>query len=223
MAARAGARMADMEFVQFHPTAIDVGKDPAPLATEALRGHGATLHNRAGERFMLPLHPDAELAPRDVVARGIFAEVKAGRGAYLDCRAAVPDFAAEFPTVFGYCQEAGIDPAQAMIPVVPAAHYFMGGIWTDIDGRSSLPGFWACGECTSTGAHGANRLASNSLLEAVVFSARIAEALKLQIEPDAPRDWQDGSVTSTEYLIEKDHPNMAALRQVMKRQSGRAA
>jgi len=215
MAARAGARMADMEFVQFHPTAIDVGKDPAPLATEALRGHGATLHNSAGERFMLGLHADAELAPRDVVARGIFAEVKAGRGAYLDCRAAVPDFAAEFPTVFGYCQEAGIDPAQAMIPVVPAAHYFMGGIWTDIDGRSSLPGFWACGECTSTGAHGANRLASNSLLEAVVFSARIAEALKLQIEPDAPRDWQDGSVTSTEYLIEKDHPNMAALRQVM--------
>ncbi|MDZ7600333.1 MAG: FAD-binding protein, partial [Hoeflea sp.] len=166
-------------------------------------------------RFMLALHKDAELAPRDVVARGIFAEVKAGRGAFLDCRAAVPDFASEFPTVFGYCQEAGIDPAREMIPVVPAAHYFMGGIWTDADGRSSLPGFWACGECTSTGAHGANRLASNSLLEAVVFSARIAEALKAEIEPDAPEGWQDGSVTSTEYLIEKDHPNMALLRQVM--------
>ncbi|MEM8540354.1 MAG: FAD-dependent oxidoreductase, partial [Pseudomonadota bacterium] len=112
MAARAGARLADMEFVQFHPTAINVGKDPAPLATEALRGHGATLHNSAGERFMLPLHEDAELAPRDVVARGIFAEVKAGRGAFLDCRKAVHDFEAEFPTVYGYCKESGIDPAK---------------------------------------------------------------------------------------------------------------
>ena len=215
MAARAGARLADMEFVQFHPTSIDVGKDPAPLATEALRGHGATLHNRAGERFMVPIHKDAELAPRDVVARGIFAEVRAGRGAFLDCRTAVPDFAAEFPTVYGYCREAGIDPAVEMIPVVPAAHYFMGGIWTDITGRSSLPGFWACGECTSTGAHGANRLASNSLLEAVVFSARIAEALKAEIKPDAPERWQDGSVTTTEYLTENDHPNMTALRKTM--------
>ncbi|SOE08872.1 L-aspartate oxidase [Hoeflea halophila] len=215
MAARAGARLADMEFVQFHPTAINVGEDPAPLATEALRGHGATLHNSAGERFMLPLHPDAELAPRDVVARGIFAEVKAGRGAFLDCRTAVHDFAAEFPTVFGYCQKAGIDPASEMIPVVPAAHYFMGGIWTDINGRSSLPGFWACGECTSTGAHGANRLASNSLLEAVVFSARIAETMKAEIKPDAPADWQDGSVTTSEHITEKVHPNMVALRQVM--------
>jgi L-aspartate oxidase len=140
MAARAGARMADMEFVQFHPTAINVGKDPAPLATEALRGHGATLHNAAGERFMLPLHQDAELAPRDVVARGIFAEVRAGRGAFLDCRTAVPDFAAEFPTVHGYCREAGIDPVTEMIPVIPAAHYFMGGIWTDIDGSDLAAG-----------------------------------------------------------------------------------
>jgi L-aspartate oxidase len=164
---------------------------------------------------MLPLHQDAELAPRDVVARGIFAEVRAGRGAFLDCRTAVPDFAAEFPTVHGYCREAGIDPVTEMIPVIPAAHYFMGGIWTDIDGRTSLPGFWACGECTSTGAHGANRLASNSLLEAVVFSARIAETLKAEIKPDAPKDWQDGSVTTTEHITENDHPNMVALRKTM--------
>lgn len=215
MAARAGARMADMEFVQFHPTAINVGKDPAPLATEALRGHGATLHNSTGERFMLKLHKDAELAPRDVVARGIFAEVKAGRGAFLDCRTAVHDFAAEFPTVFGYCQDAGIDPSAEMIPVIPAAHYFMGGIWTDADGRSSLPGFWACGECTSTGAHGANRLASNSLLEAVVFAARIAGRLGAEMSGQAPHGWQDGSVNSSEYLTENDHPNMVALRQTM--------
>ncbi|WP_422370774.1 L-aspartate oxidase [Hoeflea sp.] len=215
MAARAGARLADMEFVQFHPTAINVGKDPAPLATEALRGHGATLHNSAGERFMLGLHKDAELAPRDVVARGIFAEVKAGRGAFLDCRAAVHDFADEFPTVFGYCTEAGIDPAKEMIPVVPAAHYFMGGIWTDADGRSSLPGFWACGECTSTGAHGANRLASNSLLEAVVFAARIALRLGSEMTGSAPANWQEGSVSSASHLAENDHPNMAALRRTM--------
>lgn len=215
MAARAGARMADMEFVQFHPTAINVGKDPAPLATEALRGHGATLHNSAGERFMLKLHKDAELAPRDVVARGIFAEVKAGRGAFLDCRTAVHDFAAEFPTVFSYCRDAGIDPSADMIPVIPAAHYFMGGIWTDADGRSSLPGFWACGECTSTGAHGANRLASNSLLEAVVFAARIAVRLGGEMTGQAPAGWQDGSVSSNEYLTENDHPNMVALRQTM--------
>lgn len=215
MAARAGARLADMEFVQFHPTAINVGKDPAPLATEALRGHGAQLFNAAGERFMLGQHKDAELAPRDVVARGIFREVKAGRGAFLDCTRAVHDFAAEFPTVYGYCREAGIDPAKEMIPVVPAAHYFMGGIWTDADGRSSLPGFWACGECTSTGAHGANRLASNSLLEAVVFSDRIARALRQEVSFDAPQDWRDGSVETDEHLAETDHPNMTLLRKTM--------
>lgn len=215
MAARAGARMADMEFVQFHPTAINVGKDPAPLATEALRGHGAQLFNGDGNRFMVGLHPDAELAPRDVVARGIFAEVKAGRGAFLDCTKAVHDFAAEFPTVYGYCQDAGIDPAKEMIPVIPAAHYFMGGIWTDGDGRSSLPGFWACGECTSTGAHGANRLASNSLLEAVVFSARIADALKREAIEVAKGDWRDGSVETDEHLSHVDHPNMTRLRQTM--------
>ncbi|MEL6752003.1 MAG: L-aspartate oxidase, partial [Pseudomonadota bacterium] len=176
MAARAGAVVADMEFVQFHPTAINVPREPAPLATEALRGHGATLINDAGERFMVPIHPDAELAPRDVVARGIAAEIRAGRGAYLDCREAVGEtFEEEFPTVFEYCVEAGIDPVTQPIPVVPAAHYFMGGILTDANGRTSLDGLWACGEVTSTGAHGANRLASNSLLEAVVFAARIAE------------------------------------------------
>jgi len=176
MAARAGAVIADPEFVQFHPTAIDVGKDPAPLATEALRGEGCTLINRAGERFMLKIDPRAELAPRDIVARGIFREVSSGRGAFLDCRTAVGShFSEEFPTVYGYCRDAGIDPEKEPVPVVPAAHYHMGGILTDVDGRTTLDGLWACGEVTSTGAHGANRLASNSLLEAVVFAGRIAE------------------------------------------------
>ena len=175
-AARAGAVIADPEFVQFHPTAIDVGKDPAPLATEALRGEGCTLHNDAGERFMLRVHESAELAPRDVVARGIFEEIGAGNRVWLDCTEAVGDrFADRFPTVHGYCRDAGIDPATQRIPVVPAVHYHMGGILTDADGRTSIDGLWACGEAASTGAHGANRLASHSLLEAVVFAARIAE------------------------------------------------
>lgn len=179
MAAQAGALVADMEFVQFHPTALDVSADPAPLATEALRGHGAHLVNKAGERFMLRHDVAAEMAPRDVVARGIYEEVMSGRGAFLDCTKAIGEaFAQEFPTVYAYCQAVGIDPARELIPVVPAAHYFMGGIFTDMDGRSTVQGLWACGEAASTGAHGANRLASNSLLEAVVFGARVAQAIK---------------------------------------------
>jgi L-aspartate oxidase len=176
IAARAGAVIADPEFVQFHPTAIMVGRDPAPLATEALRGEGATLINDRGERFMLARHPLAELAPRDIVARGVFAEIAAGHGAFLDAREALgAHFAEKFPTVYASCMAAGIDPAQQPIPVAPAAHYHMGGISVDTYGRTSLKGLWAGGEVSSTGAHGANRLASNSLLEAVVYAARIAE------------------------------------------------
>ncbi len=175
MAARAGAVIADAEFVQFHPTAMAVGRDPAPLATEALRGEGATLINSRGERFMTAVHPDAELAPRDEVARAIHREIAAGAEVFLDCRTAIgEDFETEFPTVFGSCREAGIDPRREPIPVAPAEHYHMGGILTDADGRSSLDGLWACGEVASTGVHGANRLASNSLLEAVTFAARVA-------------------------------------------------
>jgi len=176
IAARAGAVIADPEFVQFHPTAIMVGRDPAPLATEALRGEGATLVNGKGERFMPARHPLAELAPRDIVARGVFAEITAGRGAFLDARDALgARFAEKFPTVHASCLASGIDPAKQPIPVAPAAHYHMGGIAVDARGRSSIDGLWAGGEVSSTGAHGANRLASNSLLEAVVYAARIAE------------------------------------------------
>jgi L-aspartate oxidase len=175
MAARAGAIIADPEFVQFHPTAIDAGIDPAPLATEALRGEGATLVNSNGERFMLAIDPRGELAPRDVVARAVYAELNAGRKVYLDCRAAIgAHFEKEFPTVWGHCQRAGINPTRDLIPVAPAEHYHMGGIATDSHGRTSLAGLWAVGEVASTGLHGANRLASNSLLEAVVFGARVA-------------------------------------------------
>jgi len=179
MAWQAGALIADPEFVQFHPTAIDVGRDPAPLATEALRGEGAVLVGRDGARFMGRYSPLADLAPRDIVARGVASELAAGRGAFLDTRAAVgAHFPDHFPTVFAACMAAGIDPRDALIPVAPAAHYHMGGIVTDVWGRTTLPGLSACGECASTGAHGANRLASNSLLEAVVFSARIADRLR---------------------------------------------
>ena len=175
IAARAGAVVADPEFVQFHPTAIMVGRDPAPLATEALRGEGATLINDKGERFMLARHPLAELAPRDIVARGVFAEIAAGHGAFLDATSAPgARFADKFPTVHASCIAAGLDPARQPIPVAPAAHYHMGGIAVDDRGRTSLQGLWAGGEVSSTGAHGANRLASNSLLEAVVYAARIA-------------------------------------------------
>ncbi|HEY0848317.1 MAG TPA: L-aspartate oxidase [Bradyrhizobium sp.] len=187
IAARAGAVIADPEFVQFHPTAIMAGRDPAPLATEALRGEGAVLINESGERFMTRLHPLAELAPRDIVARGVFAEIAAGRGAFLDARKAPgPRFAEKFPTVYASCIHAGIDPATQPIPIAPAAHYHMGGIAVDGRGRTSLKGLWAGGEVSSTGAHGANRLASNSLLEAVVYAARIAEDIGGH-EPMPPR------------------------------------
>lgn len=174
-----GAVVSDPEFVQFHPTAIDIGADPAPLATEALRGEGSRLVDAAGEPFMHRHHPLGELAPRDVVARAIHREREAGRETFLDCRRSVGAvFPERFPAVFGACMAAGIDPRTELIPVAPAAHYHMGGIVTDIWGRSTVPGLSACGECASTGAHGANRLASNSLLESAVFAARIASRLR---------------------------------------------
>jgi L-aspartate oxidase len=191
IAARAGAVIADAEFVQFHPTAINVGKDPAPLATEALRGEGALLINGRGERFMRAVHEDAELGPRDVVARAVFREVASGRGAFLDCRHLGSELAEHFPTVFASCRAAGIDPVREAIPIAPAAHYHMGGILTDAQGRSTVDGLWACGEVASTGAHGANRLASNSLLEAVVFGARVARDIAASLpmaKPVKPRE-----------------------------------
>ena len=206
MAGVVGAVMRDMEFVQFHPTAIDIGRDPAPLATEALRGDGAVLINNQGERFMLRYHPDAELAPRDDVARAIFAEQLAGRRPMLDARDAVGDhFPDEFPTAFLACMSAGIDPRVNPIPVAPAVHYHMGGISVDSVGRTSLPGLFALGECAATGVHGANRLASNSLLEAVVFGGRAAKHIlgtdlpERSSETIRPQPWlsMGAEVTST--------------------------
>jgi L-aspartate oxidase len=171
MAARAGALLSDLEFVQFHPTALDIGEDPAPLASEALRGEGALLINSRGERFMPHYHPLAELAPRDVVSRAIFAQMQKGQKVYLDCRAI--DLS-HFPALRTACTRVGLDPQREFVPVMPAVHYHMGGIATDLRGRTSLHGLWACGETAATGLHGANRLASNSLMEAVVMGARVA-------------------------------------------------
>ncbi|HEV8239380.1 MAG TPA: L-aspartate oxidase [Thermoanaerobaculia bacterium] len=176
MAARASARLADLEFVQFHPTALAAPRDPLPLLTEALRGEGAWLVDADGHRFMPAEHPLAELAPRDVVARAIFGRQQQGEAAFLDAREAVGErFPQRFPTVFARCREAGIDPRVEPMPVTPAAHFHMGGVDTDLTGRTSIAGLWACGEVASTGVHGANRLASNSLLEALVFGAEVGE------------------------------------------------
>lgn len=177
MAIRAGVRLADMEFVQFHPTAFWADLDPMPLLTEALRGEGAVLIDSAGKRFMPTYHPDAELAPRDVVARAIWWQHDRGQGAFLDCRP-VPSLADRFQTVAGYARAVGLDITSDPLPVSPAAHYSIGGVDTDTHGRTSREGLWAVGEVSATGVHGANRLGSNSLLEGLVFGARVAADLR---------------------------------------------
>ncbi len=178
LAAQAGAVIQDPELVQFHPTALDLGLDPAPLATEALRGEGARLVDRLGRPFMTDLDPRGDLAPRDIVARGVAAKVLTG-GAFLDAREGrIADFARHFPAVHAACVRAGLDPARDLLPVCPAAHYHMGGVRTDLWGHTSLEGLLAAGECAANGVHGANRLASNSLLEAAVFGARAGEAAR---------------------------------------------
>ncbi|KKX27142.1 L-aspartate oxidase [Rhizobium sp. LC145] len=174
LAARAGAMLADMEFVQFHPTALDSPRRPLALVSEAVRGEGAVLLNEKGERF-LAREPGAELAPRDVVARAIGAEIARGGRVFLDARKALgARFSSRFPTIDGFCREAGVDPSREFIPVRPAVHYHMGGVATDAGGRSSVRGLWVVGEAACTGLHGANRLASNSLLEAAVMGMRAA-------------------------------------------------
>jgi L-aspartate oxidase len=178
MAARAGVRLADLEFVQFHPTALATGRDPMSLLTEALRGEGAVLLDEEGHRFMTDEHRDAELAPRDIVARANWRRLAGGGRVFLDARRAVgEEFPDRFPSVFRLCMADGIDPRTEPVPVAPAAHYHMGGLATDLFGRTSLPGLWAVGETARTGVHGANRLASNSLLEGAVFGRRAAESV----------------------------------------------
>lgn len=188
-ALRAGAALVDLEFYQFHPTSL-----AAPgnfLISEAVRGEGAVLLNRAGERFMRDVHPDAELAPRDVVARGIAVEMAAqgGEPVLLDATAlGAQTLSRRFPSIDAACRAHGLEWGRHPVPVTPAAHYWMGGIATDLAGRTSLPGLYAIGEVACTGVHGANRLASNSLLEGLVFARRAVDAL-----PDGP-DWNADAV-----------------------------
>ena len=194
IAHRAGVTLADMEFVQFHPTALDTPENPLALVSEAVRGEGAVLRNSRGERFMVGRHKLAELAPRDIVAREIFREQKRTGAVSLDATAIGAAFATRFPGIFALCMARGIDPRTDPVPVTPAAHYMMGGIVTDLAGRSSLPGLYACGEVACTGVHGANRLASNSLLEGLVFAERAARELASVARHAGPRRAADFAV-----------------------------
>lgn len=193
MAHRAGARLADMEFMQFHPTALDTPENPLALISEAVRGEGAVLLNAHGQRFMPARHRLAELAPRDVVAREIFREQQIHGRVFLDATRMGAGFATRFPGIVALCRARGIDPASEPIPVTPAAHYIMGGVVTDLAGRSTLPRLYAVGEVARTGVHGANRLASNSLLEGLVFAERVARDLAqtpVDLPTPAPSEWQ---------------------------------
>lgn len=190
---RAGARLRDMEFMQFHPTALYVAGASRALISEAVRGEGGYLVDRDGNRFMPEYHPDAELAPRDVVSRSIVRHLSKteATSAYLDVRHFPRGrFAERFPSISKLCANFDINPEKDLIPVRPAAHYMIGGVEVDIDGRTNIAGFWACGEASSSGVHGANRLASNSLLEGLVFGRRIgklaAEAAQHEKKPPGP-------------------------------------
>jgi L-aspartate oxidase len=188
IAHRAHVRLSDMEFVQFHPTALDTPENPLQLISEAVRGEGAVLVNDRGQRFMTRRHRAAEMAPRDIVAREIFRERQSGARVYLDARKIARTFARRFPGIFAVCRARGIDPRKDRIPVTPAAHYMMGGVVTDLAGRSSLERLYACGEVSCTGVHGANRLASNSLLEGLVFAEHVArDMVAMPALPRLPR------------------------------------
>jgi len=223
MAFRAGAEIANMEFYQFHPTCLYHPSAKNFLLSEALRGEGAVLRGLDGTAFMGRHHPMSDLAPRDVVARAIDFEMKrtGSEHVLLDITAKPASFVRErFPNIYAECLRFGIDITSQPIPVVPAAHYMCGGITTDLHGRTTLPGLWAIGECACTGLHGANRLASNSLLEGLVFGHRAARKLASQIAdlrsapfPEVPA-WTTGAAAPSDEAVVVSH-NWAELRQLM--------
>ncbi len=217
MAARAGAMIRDAEFVQFHPTALDVGFDPAPLASEALRGEGAILINQHGDRFMDAVSDLGELAARDIVAREVFAQIQAANQPMLDCRKHPgPEMPTSFAKVTKMCLEAGLDPEKDPLPVAPAAHFHMGGVATNVDGRTSIGGLYACGEVACSGVHGANRLAGNSLLEAVVFGQRIADAIIKN--PDTPHRFEPRAIKAP--ITDDETKQINKLRHLMSQNVG---
>jgi L-aspartate oxidase len=215
LAHRAGARLRDLEFLQFHPTALKLPSvNPAPLISEAVRGAGALLVDRDGRRFALDADPRAELAPRDVVARAVAAADAAG-GAWLDARQ-VADFPSRFPGITAMLARYGLDAARDLLPVAPALHYAMGGIQTDLEGRSSLSGLWAAGEVASTGVHGANRLASNSLLEGLVFADRTGRSVAATPAPAAAAPSADRPAPAADTGDDdRCEPVRAAMRETM--------
>jgi L-aspartate oxidase len=219
MGFEAGARVTDLEFVQFHPTALDVEGAPRFLLSEALRGEGAHLVNEAGERFVQRYEPEGELAPRDRVARAIVREAqRTGTPIYLTMAHLDARYVrSRFPTIADACAQAGLDLASDRIPVGPAAHYLMGGIETDLSGRTSLAGLFAAGEAACTGVHGANRLASNSLLEGLVFGARAAEAMT---GPDVAPALFAASCDCLTGAAPAEMPDPLDVRDLMWRQAG---
>jgi L-aspartate oxidase len=215
IAYRAGAHIRDMEFIQFHPTALSYPGAPRFLISEAVRGEGAVLRNINGERFMERYHELLELAPRDIVARAIVSEMELTKSTfvYLDITHESPEMVKHrFPTIHETCMSYGLDITSDWIPVAPAAHYMMGGIKTDLNGESTIPRLFACGEVSSTGVHGANRLASNSLSEAVVFGRRIIE----RIRKLSPLGREVSSVSSNEGRV--DSPTQAIVERRLKLQ-----
>jgi L-aspartate oxidase len=215
LAHRAGAQLRDLEFLQFHPTGLKLpGVNPAPLISEAVRGAGAILVDRHGHRFALDADPRGELAPRDVVARAVAAADATG-GAWLDARD-IDDFPTRFPGITSILTSHGLDAAHDLLPVAPALHYAMGGVRTDLEGRSTLPGLWAVGEVASTGVHGANRLASNSLLEGLVFADRAGHALADEGEQEAPSAPPEDVPLQQETGVDADcEPTRQSMRRLM--------
>ncbi len=215
IAARAGVAIADMEFVQFHPTALAAGGDPLPLLTESLRGEGAVLVDETGLRYVLASDPEGELAPRDVVARANYRWNRDGHSTFLDARCIGEHFPERFPTVFGFCASRGLDPRRDLLPVSPAAHYTMGGVYTQGPGRTSQPGLWAVGEVSASGLHGANRLASNSMLEGLVLGKEVAADVLAVIAP-AVASGATVSVPVDAWTLESENPTVSArLRELL--------
>jgi L-aspartate oxidase len=215
LAHRAGAQLRDIEFLQFHPTALKLpGINPAPLISEAVRGAGALLVDHAGRRFALDHDPRGELAPRDIVARAV-AAADAAKGAWLDARG-IEDFPVRFPGITVMLGRLGLDPGRDLLPVAPALHYAMGGIQTDLDGRATRPGLWAVGEVARTGVHGANRLASNSLLEGLVFADRAGRSLARELQSGVPVVSQDDARGRPDTGMDQDYEGVRQqMRDVM--------